>query len=344
MKKMIEKTAVDLKLNVQADFTALYLGAREKISKHITKSTIISMSVECACSGKPAVMYDDAGRSYTFGELKELGVSIIRDVFSELMDKSCAEFCREMEEYELSPDIPPDDLYRELALKIFKQHLQYINHRESDWENIVKIILISEDDLREGVEGESGTGSYMFLKYDQPFTFYRELSEIVKRYHKLSRTNDTLQKLFALFSKTLERISADKGYTWKEQEKEKYYDFFDGNMKFFKEFSQALPEMSLTGIITEEELKQLRSQYVEMLRENGELQTLKHCGQSCDICVFDVRKCADIWIKQHLINLLERLCFVDGFKSITLPSFEESLFSKEYRETIIFKEKQKLIN
>jgi len=337
MSKKLDKTVIDLKLPAHVNFTMLYLGARLKISKHVTKSTLISMAIESVCAEIPApVLFDATSKSYTLAQLRQAGEKVVRDSFAALMDKNDADFYRKMKDFNV-PDAPDanndDEQLRALALQILKDSLLGINLRDTDIENIVSVILISEEDLRCGLEGEDGKGSYIFLKEYEPYAYYKEVRAILFRYRRLQRAEETYMELFILFNKILERIESDTGYT--RQKQEDYYEAFDGNMAFLKEFSQGAQSADLIEFLQPEELIELRRKYTAMLTDGGEIESMRNCS-NCEVCIFDKRKCVDKWLKRHIIRLLKSLCFMDIFIPIASPTFEASLFSKEHSDMYTF--------
>jgi hypothetical protein len=337
--KITDKMVLDLKLPAYVQFVHLYLGARLKINKHIAKNTIFSMAMDSVCTGKPAILYDDTAQGYTFAELRQLGEDTLRNIFTAIIAKNDTDFYRMMGGYDVlkesGDESISDKLLRNLALQIIKTEFSGVNLRDSDIENIVSVILINEEDLRVGIEGEAGKGSYLFLKEEEPYALYKEVRAIVTRYRKLRRAEETYKGLFSLFNKLLERAAADGSYSRQTQNEGDYYKAFDGNMEFFKEFTRFVQSSDLINYLSEDELKELRAKYTHMLRENGDFEAMRHC-EDCETCVFDNRKCVDIWLKKHLIRLLKGLCFIDTFRPLGSPTFEESLFSKEHPGMYVF--------
>jgi hypothetical protein len=193
-KRMLEKTAIDLKLSAQVSFTMLYFGARQ-ISKHVTKATLMSMCVNSACTGIPAVLYDVTLKPYTFGDLMSLGEKSVRSAFLNLIDeKDDGIFLKRMNDCGITPGEVPvganrDKLYRPLGMKILKNYYGLVNLRETDFENMISVIFVSEEDLQDA--NEIPLGSYMFLKAAEPYTCYKEMDKIIFRYMRLcSETNE----------------------------------------------------------------------------------------------------------------------------------------------------------
>jgi hypothetical protein len=184
---MLEKTAIDLKLSAQVSFTMLYFGARQ-ISKHVTKATLMSMCVNSACTGIPAVLYDVTLKPYTFNDLMNLGEKTVRSAFLKLIEEEDDEiFMRRMRDYgETLDDVKIGDRenqYRPLGMKILKGYYDLVNLRETDLENMLSVIFVSEEDLQEA--NENPLGSYMFLKTAEPYTCYKEMDKIILRYRRL---------------------------------------------------------------------------------------------------------------------------------------------------------------
>jgi hypothetical protein len=343
MPRSFDKLAVDLKLMAQVEFVFLYVGARS-IWRQITKATLASSALEAACTGKQPVLYSEGGKSFTFADIRRIGEQVIRGAFAELLRKPDLPFLTEMEGYD-APDerLEDETCFRPLALKILKRPGRvHANIRDSDWENTLKIILISESDLQAGTdEGDS----YQFIKTSEPYTVYPEMRTILRRYHHLRRAKATYGELHALFGNMLDRVAADLGYTMRQKtENQPYYDLFDANMEFYKAASKALEETDPGRFLTDEKMKKLQKDYLETLRdpETGDIYHMMNCGKGCGECVFDMRKCVREWIKQLNCRLLRRVCFYDTFTPDPLgldEDLERGLFNQQYKDIYVFTKK-----
>ena len=338
MARSFNKTAVDLKLPAQVDSIFLYVGART-VMKHITKSKLISVALDAACNNQSASLYGDTERIYSFSELRDIGKKTIHGTFQKLIEKEEVRFLEEMDGYEVPETDNNDEIYRSLAIQILKRHMFSINLRNTDYEDIIKVVLISEDDLKISSEGEGGVGSYVFLKEAQPYTVYHEMKKIVGHYNDLRSIKETYLQVLSLFDKVLNRLATDLGYSWESRGDQKYYEVFDGNLDFYKASSKALHEVEFKDFMTEKELNDFKRQYMNMLRLNDKLKKMKNCSSECEECIFDVRKCVDRWLKRHFEGLIENLCFIDGFNSHSSAwaNLEDELFSKKYEGIYVFK-------
>jgi hypothetical protein len=333
--KLFERTALDLKLNAQVIFTMLYLGARAVISRHITKSTIISMMIESACSSRPFLLYDDTAKSYTVEDLRKKGEDLVDEAFNTLMKKRDTEFVRAFGELNLPDDIDQDELLRLFATQILAKSFSMINLRDIDIENIVSAILINEDDLRYGKEGKDGMGSYIFLKEYEPFVRYKEVRALLKRYRALLDTKEALLLIHGLFKATVEHVMQISGWTSQEPTGHDYYEHYDANMDFLQVFSKGLQELDFNAIAAEAEFKNIYKTYFDLLLYSGKLESMRRCGD-CNPCIYDKRKCLDKWLKSYMKELLIKLCFVDIFKGMQLETFEEWIFSQTYPTRLNF--------
>jgi hypothetical protein len=343
MKRAAEKMLVELKLAARIDFNFLYLGARKHIDRHITKATLLSLTLESACSiDKPVTLYNpNTAEVFTLQKLKSEGEKIIADAFADVMKKPDMKFLRDMTEYGIPDDAKNNDETKEhLARKVLTSALKnYINLRETDIENIISIILISGDDLRIDKEGEDSVSSYEFLREEEPYAYHRRIGDIFLRYRRLQRVEYTYTKLFALFNLVVEHAAKELGYV--RQQQVSVRDNFESNEAFLKGFMRLINEMDITALIPDDEWQELRQAYVNNIVEimNGGAARLENCDSGCEVCVYN-RRCPIKWIKNHMIKLLKRLCFVDPFHigSIYNPSLEDSLIDTAFTKCDFIKQ------
>jgi hypothetical protein len=312
----LDKMAIDLKLTAQVAFTFLYVGAR-KLHRQITKATLMSMCIECAATGKPAMLYDSSLRSHTFEELVALGDSSIRKALAKFMELADCEFYETTREFLTQDDDgqkPDEALYRPLAFNILKdiRFMEMYNLRDTDIDNIVRIILITNEDLK-AFDGDERK-SFVFSKFSEPYTCYKEMIEIFSRYRSLQTIAQGYKAIFPLFYSILNALSEKRGYAPipTDARDKNYQDYFDANYEFFLKFVQDIKDLPLEEYMPAEGFEGLCGQYLDMLAASGRLASMQNCNPSCKACVPNPRKCVSPWIKKHMLEIYRAVFFCDA--------------------------------
>ncbi|MCL1987407.1 MAG: hypothetical protein FWG64_05485 [Firmicutes bacterium] len=338
-KKTLDKTIVDLKPTAHKTFAMLYLGARAKISKHITKSTLISMALESTCTGNPATLCDKTAKSHTFAQISQMGENVISEIFNKITSKNDVDFYNYINTLDFTiPKEPPitEETIRNLGLEILRKGLVNINLRYTDIENILNVILLSEKALKEkSSDSEETADGYVFAKETQQYTRYSDLHQIFWRYINLKNANLVYDELFTTFQKVLNHATQKLGYTSKPRQSgsETYYSALDENINFYNKFNELLETIELQPLFCEPKLYR---NYKIAIWDKG--TKIMQCTD-CKPCIYDKRKCPNIWIKQHLSLLLKRLTFIDTehlANEIVNPTFEFYLLKQKYPNMITF--------
>lgn len=339
MKKMLDKTAVDLKIKAQVDFMMLYVCARV-ISKHITKSTVMSACVEYACTGKPAIFYDASACPYTCAELRQLGEDAVRKAFRTYIEYPDILFFPKVKEFDLPEKLDSETkapLYPVIARKILKdQFFGVIKLRDANLDNIIKVIFIEREDLLQEIKEDGGKAdSGVYFGQLESFAFFKEIDEIFSRYEKLRETEKTYRLLYPVFIQVVKHFADKFGYSMqKRAANADLYDYYDGNMAFYEACASEMLSINLTDFTSEDEIKLLLAQYCEWFSNKKGFKKPAGCAGGCKICAFDIRKCPQVWVKQHMQKLLEELCGLHHLitwleDGVYLDNFERWLFEKE---------------
>ena len=355
MKKMLDKTVIDLKLSAHICFTMLYLGARAKISKHITKATLISTIIESACVGRQEIVfYDQALKSYNLAELIKIGENLIRDSFMSFMNDPGEVYFyvlmsnitngykhqNSMLEKVYKDHIHTDEMKRHIASSILTESLKSINLRDTDIENIVNVILIDHNVLGVEKEGDDHKSSYLFSREQEPYTCFKEVKAIIQRFENIKHKISTLEELSALFKKVLDEICQKHGYenVTSNPDKKDDFELFDSNMDFWRLFTEELESINLCSLSSEDEIAALRKNYKEMIMQSQEADSLRNCS-GCGPCVFDERKCLDAWIKKQMAGWLRSCMFAEDMWKASLSGIEINLLRQFLPEGTGFRKK-----
>jgi hypothetical protein len=328
-----------------AVFYFAFLGAK-KLKYNMTKAELKNCIIMSSYKGSKLCFYDRDYVGYSLKELCDLGVAEVDNLFNKLSTLKPISFIKEFEKLDLehldyvNKNSFDTEKYRRFATALIEKQsgLTFTTTlKKSDKDNLVKIILPSNEDFKDcydreiGDEGDEEDNkdthtAYYYTLADAPFSKYYEIEKIIKKYSELFRLKEYYRIIIKELTKLENDVLEEYGYT-KDYEC-KYQEYIEDTTQFVLKFNEFIDKKDVFEYMDDDSIGEIKGY---LIGANGivtdryeERRTV--CTKNCSICIFSVKKCISQWVKEDMKAIIKAIVEKPIFQGSNLYKYTENEF------------------